>query len=87
MKGAPRSFNQWFNTSAVAVPRAGIIRDRNDPGKCWGDPGNAPKVNFYLPGDTNFDTGAVQEHSIEHKVVVQFRLETYNTSTMLSSTE
>ena len=45
----------------------------------WADPGNAPKVNYYLPGDTNFDTALFKNIPIESKLVVQFRLETYNT--------
>jgi hypothetical protein len=43
------------------------------------DAGNAPKVNYYLPGDTNFDTALFKNIPIENKFVVQFRLEAYNT--------
>jgi hypothetical protein len=44
-----------------------------------GDTGNAPKVNYYLPGYTNFDTALFKNIPIENKMTVQFRLETYNT--------
>ncbi|HEY6376026.1 MAG TPA: TonB-dependent receptor [Edaphobacter sp.] len=76
---APHSFNQWFNTSVVNAPVAGIAATSATSGYTPGDPGNAPKVNYYLPGDLNFDTALFKNIPIENKFVVQFRLETYNT--------
>ena len=78
MQGAPHTFNQWFNTSVVSVPVAGSIATAGKPAVLGGT-GNAPKVNYYLPGDTNFDTALFKNIPIENKLVVQFRLETYNT--------
>jgi hypothetical protein len=78
MQGAPHTFNQWFNTGVVSVPIAGTIGTATKPAT-RGETGNAPKVNYYLPGDTNFDTALFKNVPIENKFVVQFRLETYNT--------
>jgi Carboxypeptidase regulatory-like domain/TonB-dependent Receptor Plug Domain len=78
MQGAPRTFNHWFNTGVVGVPVAGSIATATKPA-VMGQTGNAPKVNYYLPGDTNFDTALFKNIPIESKLVVQFRLETYNT--------
>jgi hypothetical protein len=78
MQGAPHTFNQWFNTRVVSVPIAGTIGTSLKPATL-GETGNAPKVNYYLPGDTNFDTALFKNVPIENKFVVQFRLETYNT--------
>ena len=79
MQGAPRTFNQWFNTSGVSTPVAGIAATSATSGYTPGDAGNAPKVNYYLPGYTNFDTALFKNIPIEGKLTVQFRLETYNT--------
>jgi hypothetical protein len=79
MQGAPRTFNQWFNTSVVSAPVAGAVATSATSGYKPGDPGNAPKVNYYLPGYTNFDTALFKNIPIENKMTVQFRLETYNT--------
>jgi hypothetical protein len=78
MQGAPHTFNQWFNTSVISVPVAGVIGTALKPA-VLGETGNAPKVNYYLPGDTNFDTALFKNVPIENKFIVQFRLETYNT--------
>jgi hypothetical protein len=78
MHGAPHTFRQWFNTSVVGVPVAGKIATSSSPA-VLGQVGNAGKVNYYLPGDTNFDTALFKNFPIENKMVVQFRLETYNT--------
>jgi hypothetical protein len=64
--GAPHTFNKWFNTSVISVPAIG-------------NAGNAPRINYYLPGETNFDTALFKNIPIENKLTVQFRLETYNT--------
>jgi hypothetical protein len=78
MQGAPHTFNQWFNTSVVSVPIAGKIATATTPA-VLGQTGNAPKVNYFLPGDTNFDTALFKNFPLENKAVIQFRLETYNT--------
>jgi hypothetical protein len=64
MQGAPHSFNRWFNTSVVGAPIAGVPATS---GYTPGDPGNAPKVNYYLPGDINFDTALFKNIPIENK--------------------
>src|SRR5258707_14435238 len=78
MEGAPRKFNQWLNPIVVSVRFGGSIGTATKPAVLGGT-GNAPKVNYYLPGDTNFDTAVFKNIPIENKIVVQFRLETYNT--------
>jgi hypothetical protein len=80
MSGAPKKFAQWFNTGCVSVPLAGApAKDATNTGFQAGQTGNAPKVNYFLPGETNFDTALFRNIPIENKVMVQFRLETYNT--------
>ena len=78
MDGAPHSFNEWFNTSVVSIPVAGQIGTANTPAVLGGT-GNAPRINYFLPGDTNFDTALFKNIPIENRFVIQFRLETYNT--------
>jgi hypothetical protein len=39
----------------------------------------APKVNYFLPGYTNFDTALFKNMPIENKFTLQLRVETYNT--------
>jgi len=39
----------------------------------------APKVNFFLPGVTNFETAIAKEIPIEGRFKVQLRVETFNT--------
>lgn len=78
MQNAPKSFAHWFNTSVVSVPVAGQIGTATKPA-VLGETGNAPRINYYLPGDTNFDTALFKNFPIENKFTVQFRLETYNT--------
>jgi hypothetical protein len=79
MHSAPHSFNKWFNAGVVGVPVAGIPATSATSGYTPGQTGNAPKVNYFLPGDTNFDTALFKNIPIENKLIVQFRLETYNT--------
>jgi len=38
----------------------------------------SPKVNFFLPGITNFDTALFKNMHIEGKLRLQLRVETYN---------
>jgi hypothetical protein len=77
-QGAPHLFNKWFNTSVVSVPVAGKAATSTTPA-VQGQAGNAPKVNFYNPGLTNFDTALFKNFPMKDKATVQFRLETYNT--------
>ena len=72
------TFNQWFNTSVVSVPVAGKAATSTTPA-VQGQRRNAPKVNFYNPGVTNFDTALFKNFPLRDKATVQFRLETYNT--------
>ena len=39
----------------------------------------APKVNYFLPGITNFDTALFKNMPIKKNAVLQLRIETYNT--------
>jgi hypothetical protein len=78
MSGAPHTFNQWFNTDVVSIPVAGQIGTATKPA-VLGQTGNAPRLNYYNPGDTNFDTALFKNIPVEGRLVVQFRLETYNT--------
>lgn len=77
-QNAPHTFTKWFNTSVVQVPLAGKAATSTTPA-VQGQPGNAPKVNFYNPGVTNFNTALFKNIPLEKKAVIQFRLETYNT--------
>ena len=79
MSSAPRTFGHWFNPACVTVPVAGSPATSATSGFTPGDPGNAPKVNYYLPADTNFDTALFKNIPFYREAVLQFRLETYNT--------
>jgi len=76
--GAPHTFNEWFNTSVVSIPVAGSIGTATKPAVLGGT-GNAPRINYFNPGDTNFDTALFKNIPVEDRFVIQFRLETYNT--------
>ena len=39
----------------------------------------APKVSFFLPGDTNFDTALFKNFPLKENFKLQLRVETYNT--------
>lgn len=78
MEGAPHKFGEWFNTACVHVPLAGKAATATTPA-ILGQTGNAPKVNYFNPGDTDFDTALFKNIPIEGRATVQFRLETYNT--------
>jgi len=77
-RGAPHTFNEWFNTSVVSIPVAGSIGTASSPAVLGGS-GNAPRINYFNPGDTNFDTALFKNIPVENKFVIQFRLEIYNT--------
>lgn len=79
MRSAPRTFNKWFNTSCVSVPVAGVAATSATSGYTPGQTGNAPKVNYFLPSETNFDTALFKNIPVYREMMVQLRLETYNT--------
>ncbi len=78
MHGAPHTFNHWFNGNVVSVPVAGVPATKTTPA-VMGQAGNARYRNFFLPGDTNFDTALFKNFPLEQRATIQFRLETYNT--------
>lgn len=82
--GAPHTFNQWFNTSCFRTPIAGAVATSANPsGTPYSIPAGAsfsPKVNFYFPGATNFDTALFKNFPLnERGMVLVLRAETYNT--------
>ena len=83
-QGAPHTFSQWFNTSCLQAPIAGAVATSTNPsGTPYSIPAGgafSPKVNFFLPGDLNFDTALFRNIPIgRHGLVLQLRAETYNT--------
>ena len=87
-----RSFHQWFNPACVEPPIAGsaaTVGTYSSKGVytapaaasfySTGSGVFAPKVNFFLPGDTNFETALVKDMPIENKFTMELRVETYNT--------
>lgn len=79
MASAPHTFAHWFNPDCVTVPLAGKAATSATSGYTPGDPGNAPKVDYYLPGVVNFDTALFKNIPFYREAMLQFRLETYNT--------
>jgi hypothetical protein len=95
MHGAPHTFSSWFNTSCVEPPNAGVVAHPdlyNSSGTTIVSPAVAaapyntgsgvfsPKVNFFLPGEGNFDTALFKNWPFaEGKATAQLRVETYNT--------
>jgi hypothetical protein len=84
MHNAPHTFAQWFGTSCFAAPIAGSVATSANPsGANYSLPGGgvfSPKVNFFLPGDTNFDTALFKNVALgDRGVKLQLRVETYNT--------
>jgi hypothetical protein len=79
---APKTFSHWFNSSCVAPPLAGSVPTAANPnGVAYrtGVGSFAPKVSFYLPGDTNFDTALFKNVPLKENFKLQLRVETYNT--------
>lgn len=77
--GAPHSFNQWFNTSVFKSPTQVQVDQATGQVTALSN-GNAPKVLFFLPGVSDFDTALFKNMPLgERGAVLQFRLETYNT--------
>ncbi|SEG69045.1 Outer membrane receptor proteins, mostly Fe transport [Bryocella elongata] len=83
MHGAPHTFNQWFNTNCFATPVAGSLptATNSSPTPYTVPTGTmSPKVNIFLPGDTNFDTALFRNVPIgDRGLALQLRVETYNT--------
>ena len=79
---APHTFTTWFNPACVEAPIAGSVPTAANPqGLAYstGTGAFAPKVNFFLPGDTNFDTALFKNMPIKENLRLQLRVETYNT--------
>ena len=79
---APKTFSHWFNSACVAPPLAGSVPTAANPNGVAYSTGVgvfAPKVNFFLPGDTNFDTALFKNFPVKERVKLQLRVETYNT--------
>ena len=90
---APHTFSHWFNSSCVEAPIAGAAAHPNlynsagalvSPAAAavpysTGSGVFAPKVSFYLPGDTNFDTALFKNIPLKENFRLQLRVETYNT--------
>jgi hypothetical protein len=84
-----RTFSQWFNTACFEPPIAGVTgqvattANPNGVAPSFYSTGNGAfsgKVNYFLPGYTNFETALVKDIPIkEGKAALQLRVETYNT--------
>lgn len=79
---APKTFSHWFNSSCVVPPLAGSVPTAANPNGVAYSTGVgvfAPKVQFFLPGDTNFDTALFKNVPLKESFRLQLRVETYNT--------
>ncbi len=90
---APRTFSHWFNSSCLEAPIAGAAAHPNlynsagalvSPAAAavpysTGSGVFAPKVSYFLPGDTNFDTALFKNIPLKENFRLQLRVETYNT--------
>jgi hypothetical protein len=79
---APKTFSHWFNAACVAPPLAGSVPTAANPNGVAYSTGVgvfAPKVSFFLPGDTNFDTALFKNFPLKETFKLQLRVETYNT--------
>lgn len=78
-----RTFHEWFNTACVEPPIAGSVPSATYPNGNNYSTGNgvlAPKVDYFLPGNLNFDTALFKNMPIEKTgMVLRLRVETYNT--------
>lgn len=83
MHNAPKTFTNWFNNSCLAAPIPGAVGTAANPnGTQYQILSGAfsPKANFFLPGDTNFDTALFKNVALNEKGMrLQLRVETYNT--------
>jgi hypothetical protein len=79
---APHSFSHWFNAGCVETPLAGSVPTAANPNGLNYSTGSgvfAPKVQFFLPGDTNFDTALFKNVPPKENFRLQLRVEAYNT--------
>ena len=83
-----RTFKQWFNTACFEPPIAGsaaqvpTAANPNGVSPTFYSTGNGAfsgKVNYFLPGYTNFETALIKNIPIENRFNLQLRVETYNT--------
>lgn len=83
-----RTFKQWFNTSCFEPPIQGSTAQVSTTAHPTGvaptfystGTGNfSGKVDYFLPGGTNFETALIKNMPIENKFTLQLRVETYNT--------
>jgi Carboxypeptidase regulatory-like domain len=83
-----RTFKQWFNTACFGPPIAGstgqvaTTAHPNGVTPTFYSTGNgvfSGKVDYFLPGNTNFETALIKNLPIENKFRLQLRVETYNT--------
>ncbi|HEY4381869.1 MAG TPA: carboxypeptidase regulatory-like domain-containing protein [Acidobacteriaceae bacterium] len=96
MHNAQKTFTNWFNSSCVTAPTpgqayspqlytsAGVpVANSAKAAANYILPPNgifSPKVNFFLPGDTDFDTALFKNMPLNEKGLrLQLRVETYNT--------
>ena len=96
MHNAPKKFTNWFNNSCLAAPTPGVAYSpqlytsvgvpvaNSAKGAANATlPANgvySPKVNFFLPGDTDFQTALFKNMPLNEKgMKLQLRVETYNT--------
>jgi hypothetical protein len=87
-----RSFSEWFNRGCMEAPIAGstaTVGTYNSsgvytppaPAKFYstGNGTFANKVEYFNPGDSNFDTALFKNFPVHERMTMQFRVETYNT--------
>jgi hypothetical protein len=84
MHNAPKTFTNWFNNSCLTNPTPGTVGTAANPnGTQYLLPASgvfSPKVNFFLPGNTDFDTALFKNMPLNEKgLKLQLRVETYNT--------
>ena len=82
MHNAPKTFTHWFNNNCLASPIPGSVGTPANPnGTQYQLNGGvfSPKVNFFLPGDTDFQTALFKNMPLEKGMKLQLRVETYNT--------
>ena len=78
-----RSFHEWFNTACFEPPLAGsaanIVTGAAPTFYSTGNGTFSGKVDYFLPGFTNFETGLTKTIPVENRVTLQLKVETYNT--------
>jgi hypothetical protein len=77
-----RTFHEWFNTACFEPPIAGGVPNAQYPNGSFYNTGTGTfsgKVDYFLPGYTNFETALIKSIPVENKFTLQVRVETYNT--------